>query len=68
MDKFRTRNWTWGLLMAMTIATVTLLAVGMFGHNLYRSNWYFYGSLTMVIGLILRNDLLTESEVDKHAA
>jgi probable O-glycosylation ligase (exosortase A-associated) len=53
IDKYRKKTWEWGVLMAMTISTATLLVVGMFGHSLYRSNWYFYGAITVAIGLIL---------------
>jgi probable O-glycosylation ligase (exosortase A-associated) len=60
VDKFRKKTWTWGLLMAMQVSTLTLLVVGMFGHSLYRSNWFFYGALTIGIGLLLRNNRLQE--------
>ena len=63
IDKYRKRTWIWGVLMAMTLSTITLLVVGMFGHNLYRINWYFYGALTMAIGLILRNYEFKEAEL-----
>lgn len=53
LDKFKNKDWLWGCLIAMTVSIVTLLIVGMFGHNLYRSNWYYYGGLTVTIGMIL---------------
>ncbi|MBD3219123.1 MAG: hypothetical protein GF310_12680, partial [candidate division Zixibacteria bacterium] len=60
VDKFRKKTWSWGLLMAMQVSTLTLLVVGMFGHSLYRSNWFLYGALTIGIGLLLRNNRLQE--------
>ncbi|HDS01743.1 MAG TPA: hypothetical protein ENO22_01425 [candidate division Zixibacteria bacterium] len=60
VDKFRKKTWSWGLLTAMQISTLALLVVGMFGHSLYRSNWFFYGALTMAMGLLLRNNRLEE--------
>ncbi len=60
VDKFRKKTWSWGLLMAMQVSTLTLLVVGMFGHSLYRSNWFLYGALTIAIGLLLRNNRLQE--------
>ena len=39
--------------MAMTVSIITLMITGMFGHSLYRSNWYYYGGLTVTIGMIL---------------
>jgi O-antigen ligase len=62
INKFKRRTWLWGLLMAMTIAIVTLMVVGMFGHNLYRSNWYYYGAVTIAVGFILARLNKADSE------
>jgi putative inorganic carbon (HCO3(-)) transporter len=58
--KFRKRTWSWGVLTAIQISTLTMLVVGMFGHSLYRSNWFFYGALIVAIGFLLRNNRLQE--------
>lgn len=59
VDRFKKKTWTWGVLMAMQISTIILLVTGMFGHSLYRSNWYFYGAITIAIGLMLKNQSLS---------
>jgi O-antigen ligase len=60
VHKFRKRAWSWGVLTAIQISTLTMLVVGMFGHSLYRSNWFFYGALIVSIGFLLRNNRLQE--------
>lgn len=66
IDKFKRRTWLWGLLMGMTLSLITLMVVGIFGHSLYRSNWYYYGGLTIAVGYIIaRLDLYDQNEV-KH--
>jgi probable O-glycosylation ligase (exosortase A-associated) len=56
VSKFRKRTWTWGVLKAIQISTLTLLVIGMFGHSLYRMNWFFYGALVIAVGFLLRNN------------
>jgi putative inorganic carbon (HCO3(-)) transporter len=60
VDKFKKKTWTWGVLMAMQISTITLLVTGMFGHSLYRFNWYFYGAITIAIGLMMKKQNLND--------
>ncbi len=60
IDKFKNKDWLWGCLMAMTVSIITLMITGMFGHSLYRSNWYYYGGLTVTIGMILSLKLNSE--------
>jgi putative inorganic carbon (HCO3(-)) transporter len=67
VDKFKRKTWVWGVLMAMQISTITLLVTGMFGHSLYRSNWYFYGAITIAIGLMLKNHRLPVEAPEENA-
>lgn len=52
-----TASWLYQSCQAAEISLWLLLASGLFGHNLYRYNWYFLAALIVVI-----NQLSTKSE------
>jgi len=48
-DGSKKKNWNYYLSTAMMTSLGTLFVTGIFGHSLYRLNWYFIAALTVVL-------------------
>lgn len=58
------RDFLYAVSLAMTVATATLMFTGIFGHSLYRINWYLYAGMTAALYEIVRRraEGVTDSE------
>jgi probable O-glycosylation ligase (exosortase A-associated) len=49
-------SWLYHSSKAIEISLLLLLVSGLFGHNLYRYNWYFLAALAVVVGQLSNQD------------
>ena len=68
--RYLEREWEedlyWFLLKALHVSMITLLFQGIFGHNLYRYNWYVYACFLVMI-VQLENRRIVADEADHQA-
>lgn len=52
---------------SIVIVICTLLVGGLFGHNLYRYNWYLVGALTVAVARLVQQELAARSKPSQEA-
>lgn len=56
------RDYLYYMTQAVLVGLIMLWVQGMFGHNLYRDNWYFFAAFIVIVGKLVEQRLSVERE------
>ncbi len=62
------KDWFFYLMQALFISVIQLLVYGVFGHNLFRTNWYWYGAITICMAYMLTNGILPDDKREQDVS